>query len=200
MEIIQNCIDERGKIFMKKLLIIILPLIFLLSCSQENTLVKQDNRIEDSTNSLDVNYNYTIKGNTSDEFFIIIKGNPIDLKYEELYEDYDGSSHMISEIESKYKDWWYTEMKVAYSQLLELLDDEDSQCLINSQSSWESYMEDKKNIEESFYYLHKYDSVGELRKALSVSEEAEETKARAYSLLEYLYIISGEINMVFPSE
>ena len=104
---------------------------------------------------------------------------------------------MISEIASKNKNWLYTEMKVAYNQLLKLLDEEDSQNLIKSQTSWESYLENKKYIEEIFFYQHKYDSVGELRKALFVSEEAEETKARAYSLLEYLYIINGEINMVF---
>jgi len=58
---------------------------------------------------------------------------------------------MISEIASKYKNWWYTEMKVAYNQLLKLLDEEDSQNLIKSQTSWESYMENKKYIEESFF-------------------------------------------------
>ena len=203
MEIIQNCINERKKVIVKTkkyLLVITLSLIFLLSCSQKDTLVKQNNRIEASTNSLDVKYNYTIKGNTSDEFSILIEGNPIDLEYSELCKTYDGSSRMISEIASKYKNWWHAEMEVTYNQLLELLDEEDSQNLIKSQTAWESYMENKKHIEESFFYKHKYDSVGELRKALSVSEEAEETKARAYSLLEYLYIISGEISMVFSSE
>jgi len=192
-----------GRDFMKTikyLLIITLPLIFLLSCNQESISTNQDNRIEAATNSLDVKYNYTIKGNTSDEFSFLIEGNPIDLKYAELCETYDGSSRMISEMALKYKNWWYTEMEVAYNQLLKLLDEEDSQNLIKSQTSWESYIENKKYIEESFFYQHKYDTVGELRKALSVSEEAEETKAHAYSLLEYLYIINGEINMVFSEQ
>lgn len=184
----------------KYLLAITLPLIYLLSYSQEYILVKQDNRIEPSINFLEVKYNYTIKGNTSDDFPFLIERNPIDLKYKELYAAYDGSNYMISEIETKYKNWWHTEMEVTYNQLLKLLDEEDIQNLIKSQTSWESYMESKKCIEESFFNQHKYDTVGSLRKALTVSEEAKETKARAYSLLEYLYIIRGEINMVFSSE
>jgi|BioPla2DNA2_1021312.scaffolds.fasta_scaffold58038_2 uncharacterized protein YecT (DUF1311 family) len=184
----------------KYLLVAILPLILLVSCHQNDTFVKQHNRDETLKGSLEVEYNYTVVGNTPDEFPILISSNPIDLKYKEFYEDYDGSSQMISKIESKYKDWWYTEMEVAYNQLLKLLDENDRQSLINSQISWESYMENKKNIEENFFYQNKYDSVGELRKALIIAEEAEETKERAYSLLEYLYIITGEINMVFSSE
>ncbi len=185
---------------MKTNIYLLLSCILLLACGQEFTLVRQENRIEAPTNYLDVKYSHTIKGNTADEFSILINDNPIDLKYKKLCETYDGSSLMISEIESKYKDWWHTEMEVAYNQLMKLLDEEDSQHLKKSQSSWESYMENKKYLEDSFFYQQKYDSVGTLRKALSVSQEAEETKARAYSLLEYLYIISGEINMVFSSD
>jgi hypothetical protein len=202
----------------KYFLVAILPLILLVSCYQNETLVKQNNNDtlveqdnsdtmdqQDNNNKsleefLDVKYNYTITGNTSDEFPILISDNPIDLKHKELLEDYDGSSRMISEIGLKYKDWWYTEMEVAYNQLLKLLDEKDRQSLINSQISWESYMENKKQIEESFFYQHKYDTVGTLRTALTIAEEAEETKERAYSLLEYLYIITGEINLVFSPE
>jgi len=165
-----------------------------------DTLVEQDNSDETIGNSLVVKYNYTITGNSSDEFSTLITGNPIDLKYEELCKDYDGSSRMIEEIESKYKDLWYAEMEVAYNQLVKLLDEEDLKSLIDSQTSWESYMENKKLIEESFFFQQKYDTLGTLRTALTFAEEAEETKERAYSLLEYLYIITGEINMVFSSE
>jgi len=181
----------------KRLLFMTLSLIFLSSCNQGSNSTNYDNRIEASINSWDIIYNYTVKGNTSDEFSILIDGNPIDLECEKLYAAYDGSSRMITEIAAKYKDWWYVEMKVAYNQLLSLLDEEDKQNLIKSQTSWESYMESKWNMEDSFYYQHKYDTVGQLRTSLSANEEAEETKARAYSLLEYLYIISGEINLVF---
>lgn len=211
----------------KYFFVAILLLILLVSCHQNETLVKhnnndtlveqdnsdtmdkkdnsdtkdkQDNNDESLEESFDVKYNYTITGNTADEFPILISDNPIDLRRKELLENYDGSSRMIIDVASKYEEFWYAEMEVAYKQLLKLLDEEDRQSLINSQTSWESYMENNKNIEDSFYDEQKYNGVGTLKVALTVEENAEETKSRAYSLLEYLYIITGEINMVFSSE
>lgn len=208
----------------KLLLVSILLLVFLTACQQNDALIThenndisetneslvmqdsddksdvQDNNKELQEGNLDVKYNYTVKGETSDDFYYLISSNPIDLMQKEHLEDYDGSSRMLVEIASKYEGFWYREMEVAYNQLLRVLDEEDKQNLISSQTSWESYMESKKHIEQSFYYEHKYDVVGTLRTGLSVEETADETKARAYSLLEYLYIITGEINMVFSSD
>lgn len=203
MQIIRNCINERGKSFMKTkkiLLVSILILVFLTSCQQKDTLINLDNYETSETQDKDVKYNYTVTGESSDDFFYLISDNPIDLRQKELLKEYDGSSSMLIKVASKYEEFWYREMEVAYNQLLKLVDEEDRQNLINSQTSWESYMENKKHIQKSFYSDHKYDVVGTLRTALSVEENAEETKARAYSLLEYLYIITGEINLVFSSE
>ncbi len=193
----------------KYFFVVILLLLILVSCHQSDTLGvqsnietmnNQDSDDESREESIVVKYNYTIKGNTADEFLSLISENPIDLKYEELYEDYDGSSSMIRVINFKYKEFWYREMEVAYNQLLNLLDEKDRQSLIDSQIAWESYMENKSQIEDSFFFQQKYDSLGTLRTALTFYESAEETKKRAYSILEYLYIITGEINMVFSSE
>lgn len=211
----------------KYFLVVVLLLLVLVSCHQDDTFSKQDdvettneqesNEIKsehendntlDKQNDIDkskdeiliVNYNYSVTGNTADDFLVLIIDNPIDLKYKEICKDYDGSSRMIREIDFKYEEFWRREMEVAYNQLLNLLDEEDCQSLINSQIAWESYMENKNQIEESFFFQQKYDSLGTLRTALIFSENAEETKKRAYSLLEYLYIITGEINMVFSSE
>lgn len=179
----------------KYLLIAILLIVILTSCHHnENFSNKKDNY-----NLINVKYNYTIKGESSDDFLQLILNNPIDLKRKEFLENYDGSCHMIKEISSKYEEFWFTEIEVAYSKLLRLLDKQDRQSLINSQTSWESYMENKKNIEKSFYNDCKYNTLGKLKEALIIAENAEQTKARAYSLLEYLYIITGEINMVFSS-
>jgi hypothetical protein len=141
-----------------------------------------------------------VKGNTPDEFPILISDNPLDKRYEEICEEYDGSSRMLEEINQRYEEFWYREMDVAYNQLLELLNEDDSKALVTSQDSWENYMENKEQIEESIFFEQKYDSIGTLRTALTYSERAKETKDRAYSMLEYLYIITGEIKIVFSSE
>lgn len=230
MEIIQNCTSRGGINYMrikKFLLVALLAIIILASCHQNDDQINQDNnnildtqdinkvldtQVNNDTldtknnkndfleENLDVEYNYTISGDTADEFSSLITNNPIDLRRDELLKNYDGSSRMIIEISSKYKEFWHREMEVAYTQLMSLLDEEDQQSLVNSQTSWESYMENKKHIEESFYNEQKYDVVGTLRVALTVEENAKETKLRAYSLLEYLYIITGEIKMVFSDD
>lgn len=192
----------------KYFVVVILLLLILASCHQNKILSVHDN-IETMNKQDDdefkeeplvVKYNYTIKGNTADEFPSLIADNPIDLKYEELCQDYDGSSRMIRVINFKYEEFWNREMKVAYKQLLNLLDEKDRQSLIDSQIAWESYIENKDKIEDSFFFQQKYDTLGTLRTALTFYDSAEETKKRAYSFLEYLYIITGEINMVFSSE
>ena len=181
------------------LLTITLSFVSLSLCNPKAIVTTPDSQTESSVRDSDVTYNYTVRGNTPDDFSSCIRDNPIDLKYKELGEDYDGSCRMIVERDTEYKNWWYAEMEVAYSQLLKLLDEEDRQSLIESQTAWESYMAHKKNIENNFYDQGKYGTVGKLRQAFVVSEEAEEVKNRAYSLLEYLYFITGEVNLVFSA-
>lgn len=201
--------------YKKKFLLLIVILIILTSCQQNDDSVNQGDFESDVQNelldtqekesdslaeNLDVQYNFTITGESPDEFEVLILNNPIDLRRKELLEDYDGSSRMTIEVASKYEEFWNIEMEAAYSELLDLLDGDDRQKLISSQTSWENYMESKKNIEISFFKEQKYNTCGTLREALAIDENADETKARAYDLLEYLYFITGEIKMVFSSD
>lgn len=163
-------------------------------------LDSQEKELDSAEEDADIKYNFTIKGESPDELKALISDNPIDLRHKELLEDYDGSSQMIIEVASKYEEFWNVEMEVAYNKLLGLLDENDRESLINSQSSWENYMESKKNIELSFFNEQKYGNCGTLREALAIDDNADETKARAYDLLEYLYFITGEINLVFSPD
>ncbi len=61
-------------------------------------------------------------------------------------------------------------------------------------------MQHKKAIQQSFYNKQSYGDVGTLRVALIAKENQDEIRSRAYTLFEYLYIITGEINMVFSAE
>jgi len=180
-------------------IIIAEAMIILKVCLSEDTIDSQKDYIE-YNESLNIDYNYTLKGNSPDEFEYLFSQNPIDAKSKELYDSYDGSTRMITEIEEKIKSWWQKEMEVAYNQLLILLNEEDKQNLIESQTSWVKYMENKKQLDNSFFLKDTYNSVGELRKSFVISNKAKEIKARAYSLLEYQYIINGEINMIFSSK
>lgn len=154
---------------------------------------------EDLLNSKEIvfDFTYQLKGNTADEFAFLIANNPIDAEYQRLCENYDGSSSKMIELSNIYKEWWYTEMEVAYAQLLNLVDKEDLQALKNSQETWEVYKKNKFELDKIFYIEDKYDTVGHLRKAFVYDDEARLVKERAYVLLEYLYIFEHEINFVF---
>lgn len=183
---------------LKRLLLFTVILMILFTAyNLNNSRTQSLENASQNNSSEELHYDYTVKGNSSDEFSILIQGNPIDEAHRVLLANYDGSSRLLIEYSNQYKEWWQVEMEQSYNQLLFMLNEEDCHYLKQSQASWEEYMENKKDLELSFFFNQNYDTIGNLRKALSVNEEAEETKERAYSLLEYLYIITGEINLFY---
>lgn len=148
-------------------------------------------------NNIKYNKKYTLKGNTSDEFAFLMTENPIDLEYEKICDNYDGSSLMLMQIEDDYKNWWASEMETAYTELQNLLEGEDLEQLKKSQVAFLEYLNGKDAMDTSFYVEQKYDTIGNLRTSMVYSENAELVKNRAYTLLEYVYILTGEINFVF---
>lgn len=186
---------------MNKIIYILICLLVLGAYGDYNIrTTKSDAISKDEENEIKIQYNYIVKGGTTDEFELLIKNNPIDLRYSELIKDYDGSSEMIKRLNNEYMLFWDNEIDQAYSNLLKILKNKDLQLLIDSQINWESYIENKIKIENSFYEEMKYNKVGTLRAALRYDEIANETRVRALTLLEYLYIINGEIKMVFKRE
>lgn len=149
------------------------------------------------SNNIKYNEKYTLKGNTSDEFAFLMVENPIDLEYKKRCDNYDGSSLMLIQIEEDYKNWWASEMEAAYIELQNLLEGEDLEQLKKSQVSFMEYLDSKGAVDTSFYVVQKYDTVGNLRRSMVYSDNAELIKNRAYILLEYLYILTGEIKFVF---
>ena len=156
---------------------------------------------ETPTPSEVIEYGFTIKGDSTDEFYFCFLENPIDAKINKMYESYDGSSRMIAEIAAVKRDLWRVELDDAYGRLLLLSDADEREMLTTAQAAWEEYMAYKKTTDDNFFRNVKYDTVGHERLGFLVDEEAEATKERAYVLLEYIYIITREIKMVYtPSE
>lgn len=208
---------------MKKVISVVMVALFLISCSNnftKNTKVESVVLAKDSTgsdeankdgaynkvleesesieyNTIEYNEKYKIKGDTPDEFSSLIYENPIDLEYEKRCSNYDGSSLMTMEIEADYKNWWNAEMEKAYSELEKLLEGEDLEQLKLSQEAFLEYLNSKENLDTSFYFEQKYGAIGNLRSSSVYYEKSELVKNRAYTLLEYLYILTGEINFVF---
>lgn len=154
-------------------------------------------RIDDDS---DIQYGYTVSGNTPDEFLVLMSQNPIDLKENELLKKYDGSSQMIVDISKKSQEFWMREIENVYTELIVLMNDADKKALIDSQNAWKNYLKNKQSIEQIFYNKQNYGDIGTLRVALISKENADEIKRRAYILFEYKYIITGEIRMIFSSD
>lgn len=208
---------------MRKTVLVVMVALFLISCSNnftKNTKVESvvlakdstgndkaneddvDNKVLEESDSIEYNtieYNekYKIIGDTPDEFSSLIYENPIDLEYEKRCSNYDGSSLMIMEIEADYKNWWNAEMEKTYSELEKLLEGEDLEQLKLSQEAFLEHLNSKENLDTSFYFEQKYGEIGNLRSSSVYYEKSELVKNRAYTLLEYLYILTGEINFVF---
>lgn len=143
--------------------------------------------------------NYELKG----EFYDEMLRNPIDHDYEVELNELINSKEINTTLgwgalEGKYTEIWDKELNQIYKKLLSKLDREPREALIESQKEWLQYhLKETKFVEETFIYNGYLGSRGPVSLATDIKERIRE---RTMQLLEYRYLLDGEVEFLYQSK
>lgn len=138
---------------------------------------------------------YNLMGDERFQQYLV--NNPIDSALNELeLLTYDQiiAQHQV------FTEYWLEEIKYTLIQLEAVLLEDDYSHLVESQDSWENYMLNTFQLQQSIFYLYSRYGSGDGYSYPKVSVlKYEKTRERAYELLTYLYAITGEVTFIFES-
>lgn len=161
----------------------ILILLFFLGCNQKHTDSQVNETLLNNQNNYDI---YSLTDPNNSEFNRWINDNEIDKAYNEEITS-AMTTREFEEIEKKYVELWENEINANLEELYDILPQESTAVLSESQASWEDYMmcsfsEDNVILNQYFGSSFKWKQISYVRK--QYRERAIHLKYFVYCLTE----------------
>ncbi|NHN32732.1 lysozyme inhibitor LprI family protein [Paenibacillus agricola] len=134
----------------------------------------------------------------TDEFFELIRSNPIDSDYNKESNEFQNSKDFSTtgwlQLEAKYKEVWDKELNAVYNSLLDKLDQKQKALLVESQKGWlQNHLKESEFVQNTFIQGDPKKNIGTQGNVNLEIAIKNNLRDRTFQLMEYYYMLGGKL-------